>query len=144
MTDDISTLEVPPGYRWDPSSSPFVDHIGPIYQKLVVPADGPTEHWLAVRLRPHHVNTWGFAHGSLMSAMAELATNAPAYVEGGPPTVIVQLSMNFIAPPKLGALFEACGYLTKATRTMFFTEARGEVAGELMFTASAIVKAVKV
>ena len=132
-----------PGYTIFTGVTPFADHIGPIHQKKVTNEAGQEEHWVAVRVDERHVNVWGFAHGGLIATMAEFSLNSPAYVHGGPPTVIMQMNMGFIAPPKKGDIFEACGILTKGTRTMFFTESKGYAGGGLIFTATGIIKALK-
>ena len=46
-------------------------------------------------------------------------------------------------PVIAGALFEARGIATKATRSMFFTESRGVADGALIFTATGVVKTIK-
>jgi acyl-coenzyme A thioesterase PaaI-like protein len=132
-----------PGYTIFTGVTPFADHVGPIHQKKLTTEAGVEEHWVALRVDDRHVNVWGFAHGALMTCMAEFALNSPAYVHGGPPTVIMQMSMSFIAPPKKGDIFETCGVLTKGTRTMFFTDAKGYAGGELVFAATGIIKALK-
>ena len=73
---------VPAGYTHEPSTSAFVNHVGKVYNKVVTREDGTKETWAAILIEPHHVNTWGFAHGGFMAACAEIGTGG-GYEAGG-------------------------------------------------------------
>jgi acyl-coenzyme A thioesterase PaaI-like protein len=133
-------MEIPNGYTFTPSSSAFINHIGNVFQKRVKRPDGTEEVWAALLVEAHHVNTWGFCHGSLMSGLAEIGTAGPCWEPDGPAVVAIELSMQFIKAPKLGELIEICGTLTKRTRSLVFSQARAEVGGDLVFTASSVQK----
>jgi acyl-coenzyme A thioesterase PaaI-like protein len=133
---------MPEGYTHEPSTSAFINHIGRIYNKRWTDETGRAMSSVAIRIQEHHVNTWGLAHGSFMAAMAEIGGGGGAYEAGGPAIVAVQNSLQFIAAPKLGELFEVHGWINKRTRSMVFTEARGEADGKLVFMASALHKIV--
>ncbi|MDE1145160.1 MAG: PaaI family thioesterase [Azospirillaceae bacterium] len=139
MTDQP---ELPEGYSHTPSPSAFINHIGRIYHRRTTAEDGTELVWAALRIEPHHVNTWGLAHAAVMAGMADIGTAGPAYVDGGPPVVVIDLATQFIAAPKLGDLLEVKGWTTKRTRSLVFAQARAEVAGQLIFTATAIHKIV--
>jgi acyl-coenzyme A thioesterase PaaI-like protein len=108
----------------------------------VTAADGTVEKWVAMRIAEHQVNTWNFAHGSLITAMAEIATARAGYDPDGPPCVAIDLTVQFIGAPKLGELLEAYGTITKRSRSLVFTSAQGMVAGKPMFFATSIQKVV--
>ena len=96
--------------------------------------------WAALRVEQHHVNSWNFAHAAVIGAMADIGCAGPAYEAGGPPVVVVELSTQFIAAPKLGDLIEVKGWATKRTRSLVFTQCRGEIGEKLVFTATSIQK----
>jgi acyl-coenzyme A thioesterase PaaI-like protein len=139
MADDDN---MPEGYIHEPSTSAFINHIGTVYSRRWTDSTGQDMASVAIRIRDHHVNTWGLAHGSFMAAMAEIGGGGGAYVPDGPPIVAIQQSLQFIAAPKLGELLEVHGWITKRTRSMVFTQCRGESDGKIVFTASAIHKVV--
>jgi acyl-coenzyme A thioesterase PaaI-like protein len=133
-------MNIPEGYAVADIPSAFVNHIGRIFQKRVKRPDGVEEVWAALRVEDHHVNSWGFCHGALMSSMAEIGTAGPCWDLTGPAVVAIELSMQFIKAPKLGELIEVCGTLTKKTRSLAFSQARAEVNGDLVFLATSVQK----
>jgi len=54
----------------------------------------------------------------------------------------IEMSMQFIAAPKLGELLEVHGWATKRTRSLVFTQCRAESNGKLVFTATSVLKVV--
>ena len=131
---------MPPGYVYAPTPSAFVEHVGKVYTRKVKREDGTVEAWSALRIEPHHVNSWNFAHGGVLATMAEIGTAQPSWDPEGPPCVAIDLATQFIGAPKLGEILEVCGTVTKRTRSLVFTSARGEVAGEPVFLATSIQK----
>lgn len=138
MADDT----IPEGYTYEPSPSAFINHMGKVYHRRTQDAERGEVASSAIRIEDHHVNSWGLAHGSLMAGMAEIGCAGTAYVAGGPPVVAVEISMQFIAAPKLGELLEVHGWTSKRTRTLVFTQCRAESDGKLVFTATSIQKIV--
>lgn len=82
------------------------------------------------------------AHGALIAGMAELGCAGTAYEPDGPPVVAMEMSVQFIAAPKLGELLEVHGWTTRRTRTLGFAQFRGESEGRLAFTATSVQKIV--
>lgn len=138
----MSDYDIPPGYRYEPSVSAFINHIGRVFIRRL---EGGTEDevWVAIRIGSHHVNSWGLAHGALIASMAECATGLSGWDPAGPPSVAIDLSVQFIAAPKLGELLEVRGVVTKRSRTLVFTRCEGSVAGKPVFAASSIQKIVE-
>ena len=134
--------DIPQGYTWALSESQFINHIGRVFTKKVPLPDGSEEKWAAIRIEPHHVNTWGFAHGALIACMAECGNATAGWDPSGPPCVAVDLSIQFIGAPKLGDLLEVRGFLTKRTRTLVFSRCEGMIGGKIVFTATSVQKVV--
>lgn len=133
MSDDI-----PEGYYYEEPPSMFPRHVGRIFQKKLVGADGEPEFWCAIRVEPHHVNAWGLAHGGLIAMMGEVATSAASWDPNGPPVVAIELNTHFIRAPKLGQLLEVRSRATRRTRRLIFAEAHAYADGVLMFTSTGI------
>lgn len=135
--------ETPPGEGWtyEEPTSPAVSRLGKIWNKQVVRDDGTVEYHNAIRVEPHHCNTWEMTHGSFIGALGEIA--APGgYVAGGPPVVIIDLNMHFIGTAKAGQWIEMVGTINRKTRSLVFAEGRGTADGQLVFSATAIHKIV--
>lgn len=133
---------MPAGYVYEPTPAPFIEHVGKLYTRKVTRSDGVVEAWAALRIEPHQVNAWKFAHGGVLATMAEIGTAQASWDPDGPPCVAVDLSIQFIGAPKLGDILEVCGVVTKRTRSLVFASARGEVAGEPVLYATSIQKIV--
>jgi acyl-coenzyme A thioesterase PaaI-like protein len=131
---------MPPGYTYEPTPSAFVEHVGKVYTKKITRSDGMIEAWSALRIEAHHVNAWKFAHGGVLATMGEIGTAQASWDPDGAPCVAIDMTLQFIGAPKLGDLFEVCGVVTKRTRSLVFTSARGEVAGEQVLFATSIQK----
>ncbi len=136
---------IPEGYQYRLSASSFINHVGKLYTRRVTRADGVEEAWGALRVAAHHVNSWGLCHAAVMTVLADVGTAGPAYSgPEAPPVVVVEMSTQFLRAPKLGDLVEVCGWVVRRTRSLVFTQARGEVRGEVVFIASSIQKIVEV
>lgn len=133
---------MPEGYTHTPSTSAFINHIGKIYSRKWTDDKGEDVSSIAIRVQDHHVNTWGLAHGSFMAGLAEIGSSGGAYVEGGPPVVACQMSMEFIGAPKKGELMQVHGRVTRRTRSLVFTECRAESDGKLVFIATCVQKVI--
>ena len=136
--------DFPEGYTYQPSPSAFIDHIGKVYQRVTRNDDGKNIVSSAIRVDPHHVNSWGFAHGSFMAGMAEIGCASGAYDPDGPPVVAIEMSMQFIGAPKLGQLLEVHGEVTRRTRSLVFSQCRATADGQLVFAATSVQKIIGV
>lgn len=134
--------DIPEGYTYEPSPSAFPNHVGRLFVKTVETPGEETETWLAMRIEPHHVNSWGLAHGGLIAFLSEAATASAAWDPAGPPVVTMQLSTSFVRAPKVGQLLEVRARATRRTRSVIFCEAHAFADGELQFTATAVNKIV--
>ena len=130
----------PAGYHYEETPSTFINHVGPLFVKTVETADGEKQIWCAMRVEAHHVNAWKFAHGGFILTMAEIGTARASWDPNGPAIIAVDLNVQFIGAPKLGDWVEVCGAITKRTRTLVFTSARGEAGGQPVFFATSVQK----
>ena len=133
--------DIPAGYSYEPSTSPFVNDVGRGYHKTETAADGSKVFCMAIRVEDRHVNTWGLAHGGFMAAVSEFMSGG-AYEPGGPPVIAMEMSMQFIRAPKLGDLIECRSYVKRRTRSVVFIYAEAFVGDDIVFSASSLHKVI--
>jgi uncharacterized protein (TIGR00369 family) len=102
-----------------PVRSPFIDSLG---MRLVRAEDGVSE--VALTLEPHHLNTWGVAHGGLTMSMLDVALSLAARSAANDSGVVtVEMNTSFMQPGR-GEL-HAHARVMHQSSTMAFCE--GEV-----------------
>ena len=132
---------MPEGYVYSESTSPFVNELGGNWHKVIDNPDGTKTYCLAVKVQPRHVNTWGLAHGGFMAAVSEFMSVA-GYEPGGPPIVMMEMSMQFIRAPREGDVIECRANIKRRTRSVVFTHAEAFVGDDIVFAASSLHKVV--
>ena len=86
--------DVPDGFRPLSKSSPFLDAIGPFYEKHM--PDGVA---IGLRIEARHANNRAFAHGGLLFTVADLALGMNlARVADGEHGLTVSMSIDFARP----------------------------------------------
>ena len=116
----------PAGYAPHTRRSPLTDPWEPLFAKTTGQAVQ-----LAVQVREAHCNSRGFAHGGLISALADNAMGLSAVTAaraGASPdakgAVTVSLALDFIDSAQLGEWLEVQPAVLKVGRTLAFTECR--------------------
>lgn len=111
------TRDLPEGFAPYPETSPFLDRIGPFYQK----DDGQTLI-LAVRVLPHHCNNKGAAHGGLLAALADISLGKTCGRSREPriPLVTTSLTIDYIGAARLGDWIEATTDFNRVGRDLAF------------------------
>jgi uncharacterized protein (TIGR00369 family) len=116
----------PDGYAPHTRRSPLTDPWEPLFAK--VESDAVC---LAVEVREAHCNARGFAHGGLISALADNAMGLSAVRiargrEGGETAsaVTVTLTVDFVDSAKQGEWMEVRPSVLKVGRTLAFVDAR--------------------
>lgn len=114
------------------------DHIGPFFYC-------PTESGAEAAFRPgaHNVNGLGTVHGGVLMTFIDYTLCVAAVCRTGLPCVTVSLNSEFVGPGAEGALLLGLGEVTRMTRSLVFT--RGEIrsGGDVLLTASAVVKLIR-
>ena len=143
MTDTPPPETVPEGFAPHTRHSPLTAPWEPLYAR----PDGHTVR-LGLRVREAHCNGRGFAHGGLISALADnamglsavAAARAAAAAQGRPATagaVTVSLVLDFMASATIGQWLEFRPVVLRHGRTLAFTECHVLADGELAARASA-------
>ncbi len=108
--------DLPDGYAPFERSSPFLDAVGPLFQKI----EGNTL-LLGLRIEQRHCNRRGFAHGGLLVTLADLVLGynlVRAGGNGGGTTV--NLSTDFAGSARVGDWVEARADVQKAKGSIAF------------------------
>ena len=139
MSDTSAPDTVPDGFAPHTRHSPLTTPWEPLYAR----PDGHAVR-LGLRVREAHCNGRGFAHGGLISALADnamgLSAVATARAEGATPpagAVTVSLVLDFMASASIGQWLEFRPVVLRHGRTLAFTECHVLADGELAARASA-------
>ena len=134
------TASAPPaGYLPPTRHSPLTAPWEPLFARH----DGPVVQ-LGLHIREAHCNARGFAHGGLLSALADnamgLSAVAAARAAGGAEikgAVTVSLSLDFIDSARIGEWLAIEPVVLRHGRTLAFTECHVLADGRLVARASA-------
>ena len=138
--------EPPAGWVLHARRSPLTRPWEPLYAREQAAADGRGPAvWLAIRVAEPHCNGRGFAHGGLISALADnamgLSAAAAAAAAAGrqrpASPVTVSLVLDFIASASIGQWLEFRAVVLRHGRTLAFTECHVLADGQLAARASA-------
>ncbi len=129
---------IPEGFRPLQFGVGFIDQVGPLYGKW----DG-TRLLMGFRVEPRHCNPGQVAHGGMLATFADMLLPLTARMQskadvGFAPTV--NLTLDFLAPAKLGAWVEGTAEFLRAGKTLFFAQGLATADGVLCLRANAIFK----
>jgi len=132
------SANIPEGFRPLRFSVGFLEAIGPLYGRW----DG-THLVMGFRVEERHCNPGMVAHGGMMATFADMFIPIGARMQskadvGFAPTV--NLTLDFIAPAKLGAWVEGRAEFLRAGKSLFFAQGTATADGILCLRASAIFK----
>ena len=121
---------MPTGYQPHTRRSPLTDPWEPLLSRQN--GDGPSEALhLALEIRDAHCNARGFAHGGLISALADNAMGHSAVLQARrragaeqASAITVSLSLDFIDTARLGDFVEFQPTVLKVGRTLAFVDCR--------------------
>lgn len=146
-----AAAEVPAGWLPHTRHSPLTRPWEPIYvQAQAADGERPPTVALALRVAEPHCNARGFAHGGLLSALADnamglsavaaaRATAGEAAPAGG---VTVSLVLDFIDSARIGEWLSFQPQVLRHGRTLAFTECHVHAQGRLVARASATFRLV--
>jgi len=132
------SAQVPEGFRPFRFSFGFLEAIGPLYGKW----DG-ARLLMGFRAEERHCNPGQVVHGGMMATFADMLLPIAARMQskadvGFAPTV--NLTLDYLAPARLGAWVEGAAEFLRAGKTLFFAHGTASADGVLCLRASAIFK----
>lgn len=117
MRMEKTMSNIPDGFETIFRSSPYLELIGPIYNKK-------TENGLVIGIRAEqkHCNAREHVHGGVFSSLADIALGYNAAFSGDTPVPMVtaSLTIDYAGSAKLGDWIEIETDLQKVGRTMAF------------------------
>ena len=126
--------DLPEGYAAFERSSPFLDAVGPLFQKI----EGDSL-LLGLRIEERHCNRRGYAHGGLLVTLADLVLGYNLVRAGGSGGgITVNLSTDFAGSARLGDWVEARPDVQKAKGSVAFANCYISVGDKRIVRASGI------
>ncbi len=128
--------EPPPGYvaRENPRG-PFSVTSGPFYDRPV-----ETGRCRGFRVKPHHCNGLGIAHGGMLMTFAdELLGSAVTHSSGGR-ALTLRLNADFLSMAREGDWIDGLATVTRMSRSIAFVECRLSVGERTVLMASGVFK----
>ncbi|MCL4106613.1 UNVERIFIED_CONTAM: hypothetical protein GTU68_009747 [Idotea baltica] len=131
MTD----FELPPGFEPLFRSSPYLDLLGPIYNK-----NSDAGLIIGLRAEQKHCNARKLVHGGVFSSLADIALGYSAAYLGEEPTPMVtaSLTIDYAGSAKLGDWIEIQTDVQRVGNTMAFANCYFTVAAKRIVRASAV------
>lgn len=108
--------------------APFVNHVGPLLQRIENP---PGVMTLGLWVEHLHTNTMGFMHGGMIATVCDSAMARATHTKLQRRTVTLRMNMEYFDPVKLGDWIEAEGRLVDHDEDVAHTECLITVAGQL-------------
>lgn len=119
MTANVSGAAVPDGFERHFRTSPVTNPWEPIYSRKT-----DTAVIVGLHVRKEHCNSRGFAHGGLISTLADNAMGLSCGLAlGGARLVTVNLTVDYLGSAKVGAWLEIEPTFVRTGKTICFTQA---------------------
>ncbi|WP_159915882.1 PaaI family thioesterase [Pantoea sp. 18069] len=134
-----STAGIPPGFVPYTSASPYVAHLGPLYQR----EDENGMRVIGMRIGAAHLNLHGKAHGGMLAVLIDSALGYNVARAREQPVVTAHLSVDYLEAVAPGDWLQAHVRLTKSGGRLCFAECVLLVEGREMVRASGILPVVK-
>ncbi len=133
--------DLPAGFEPYSEPSPFLERIGPLYQKT-----GDAGPIFGVSVLDHHCNRRSFAHGGLLVTLADIALGKTGEWSRNPPANLVtaSLSIEFIASARRGDWLEAACDFHHIGRRMAFANCYLTVGTRRIARASGVFNLVEI
>jgi uncharacterized protein (TIGR00369 family) len=131
-------MTAPAGFAPDPRSSPFLDLVGPVLQRLS--SDGRVA--VALLVEPRHLNGRGTLHGGLLTALGDVALGRSAALLTDPPSalVTVTLTAHFVRPVRPGTWLTVSATALRDTRSMVFAQGEATADGTAVAALDAVFR----
>lgn len=129
--------DLPHGFEPYREPSPFLERIGPLYQKNGDP--GPI---FGVPILDHHCNRRGFAHGGLLMSLADIALGKTGEWSQQPRMSLLtaSLTIEFVGAARIGDWIEATCDFHQLGRQMAFANCYLTVGNRRIARASGVFR----
>jgi len=131
----IAEARAPEGFEPSRSRGPFTSHNGPFFHKVT--EDG---FWHGFRVLDRHVNSHGIIHGGMLMTFADGLLATAVWRETGARAVTIRMSSDFVDMVRPGEWVQGTARVTRAARSVAFTEAEVLVGERVIVTATGVFK----
>ncbi|TMK86360.1 MAG: PaaI family thioesterase, partial [Actinobacteria bacterium] len=133
MGDDGPPEKKPPGFEPFPRQSPFISTaVGPLFSRR----DGE-QLVIGLRVESRHSNSRSWAHGGLLSTVADIALgHAIAAGSGAAVPTTVGIAIDYLSPVPIGSWVEVRTSVLRVGRRLAFSSAELRADGELIARAN--------
>ncbi len=127
--------EVPEGFGPISRTSPFIDLIGPVYQKT-----DRTGLILAIVADDKHCNARGMVHGGMLGTLADIAMGYNTVLSTEPPRRLVTTSqtIDYVSKAEKGDWIEVHTDVQKVGRSVAFANCYFHIGSKRIARASAV------
>ena len=137
MAFDPTDYNIPPRFQhW--AGDPAEDYIGPFFFRLM---DEKSE--CAMRVLPHHCNTYGIVHGGILMAFADYVLGVAAIGQDNEMSVTVSCNQEFVSAVYANELIIGHSERVRKTSTLVFTRGTLMVKERVIMTMSGIFKRIR-
>ena len=139
MSDTLSDPAPPPGFERHDRPSPVTDAWEPLFSRKTDSAVV-----IGLRIAERHCNSRGFAHGGLITALADnaMGLSCKRVLKGPGGLVTVNLSIDFLRSANVGQWLEIDTTFIKPGRALCFAQAFITADGEPCARANAVFRVV--
>lgn len=132
-----STQTVPAGFSRHDRRSGLTDPWEPLFAKAA-----PSSFSLGLYADAPHVNSRGFVHGGLLSALADnaMGLSCARQIDNVAGLVTVSLNIDYLGSAQTGEWLEIRAEPTRIGQSLCFAEAKIFAAGQLCATAKGVFK----
>ena len=129
--------DIPAGFTLRSEDNTFMDHVGPIYQRVLAHSVQ-----LGVRLQRHQLNPIRTTHGGMLMSLIDVTLGSTATLALGHPGVVatVQLSCNMLGAAREGDWIQSEASVDKTTRNLSFVSGRIMNGDQVLLTATGIFR----
>ena len=134
-TSDEASYDTPDGFELSQTRAPFTSHNGPLFHKVT--DDG---FWRGFRVLDRHANSHGIVHGGMLMTFADGLLGAAVWRETGARAVTMRMGSDFVDMARPGDWVHGTARVTRAARSVAFTEAEVYVGKRVILTATGVFK----
>lgn len=133
-----STARIPDGFVPYGEPSPFLDRVGPLYER----GGDVAGFALGLLVLEHHCNRRGFAHGGLLVTLADIALGKTGERRSDPPASLLtaSLAFDFIGIARRGEWIEARCDFNRVGRELAFANCYLTSSAKVIGRASGVFK----
>lgn len=134
-TSDEASYDAADGFEPSQTRGPFTSHNGPLFHKVT-----DKGFWHGFRVLDRHANSHGIVHGGMLMTFADGLLATAVWRETGARAVTMRMGSDFVDMARPGDWVFGTARVTRAARSVAFTEAEVYVGKRVILTATGVFK----